>query len=186
MSALLERVPPSNERPHSFDVKYLIKYLMNASLERVPLINTPEMNFDIRNNFVEDKDACSNKANFMNSNIPNYNRFDKLCTVENTQNDAKSDDTIETDVSKARQIPFVKSSKSAVKKRPEVVINKYPENQDIFGKENINAKRRHETYTDAARGNIEKDNRKIIMFTDSIPYSRKLTRHKISNYQPPQ
>ena len=42
-------------------------------------------------------------------------------------------------------MPFVKSSNSAVKKRPEVVINKYPENQDIFGKESINAKRRHET-----------------------------------------
>ena len=51
----------------------------------------------------------------MNSNIPTYNRFDKLRTVENTQNDAKFDDAIETHVSKARQIPFVKSSKSAVK-----------------------------------------------------------------------
>ena len=133
------------------------------------LSNTPETDFNIRNNFVEGKDACSNKANFMNSNIPTYNRFDKLRTVENTQNDTKIDDVIEVDVSKARQIPFVKSSKSTVNKRPGVVINKYPENQHIFGKVNINAKRAHETYTDAAHGNIKKDTRKIIMFTDSIP-----------------
>ena len=32
----------------------------------------------IRNNFVEDKNACSNKANFMNFNIPTSNRFDNL------------------------------------------------------------------------------------------------------------
>ena len=54
-------------------------------------------------------------------------------------------------------------------KRPGVVINKYPENQHIFGKENINTKRAHETYTDAVHGNIKKDTRKIIMFTDTIP-----------------
>ena len=127
------------------------------------------MNFNIRNNFVEDKGGRSNKVNFMNSNVPTYSRFDKLRAVENTQNDAKFDDAIETDVSKARQIPFVKSSESAVKKRPVVVINKYPESQHIFGKENINVKRRHEAYTDAAHGNIKKDTRKTIMFTDSIP-----------------
>ena len=131
---------------------------------------TPDMNFNIRSNFVEDKDAHSNKANFMNSNIPTYKRFDKLRTVENTQNGAKFHDAREIDVSKARQIPFVKSSKSAEKKRPEVVINKYPENQHIFGKEYINAKRRHET-TDAVHGSIKKDTRKIIMFTDSTPRS---------------
>ena len=68
-----------------------------------------------------------------------------------------------------RQIPFVKSSKSKVKKRPEVVLNKYPENQRIFAKENINAKRRQETFTDAVHGNIKNYTRKIIMFTDSIP-----------------
>ena len=51
----------------------------------------------------------------MNSNIPTYNRFDKLLTVKNTQNDTKIDDVIEINVSKARQIPFVKSSKSAAK-----------------------------------------------------------------------
>ena len=127
------------------------------------------MNFNIRNNFVEDKDPCSNKTNFMNPNIPTCNRFDKLRTVENAQNDAKFDGAIETDASKIRQIHFVKPSKSAVKKRPVVVINKYPENQHIFGKENINAKCRHEIYTDAVHGNIKKDTRKIIMFTDSIP-----------------
>ena len=44
----------------------------------------------------------------MNSNITTYYRFDKLRTVENTQNDAKIDDVIEVDISKARQIPFVK------------------------------------------------------------------------------
>ena len=87
------------------------------------LSNTPETDFNVRNSFLEDKDACSNKANFMNSNIPSYNRFDKLGIVENTQNDAKIDDVIEIDVSKARQIPFVKSSKSTVNKRPGVVIN---------------------------------------------------------------
>ena len=54
-------------------------------------------------------------------------------------------------------------------KRSGVVINKYPENQHIFGKQNINAKHAHETYTDAVHGNIKKDTRKIIMFTDSIP-----------------
>ena len=88
------------------------------------LSNTPETDFDIRNNFVEDKDACSNK---------------------------------------------VKSSKSKVNKRPGVVINKYPEHQHIFGKVNINAKRAHETYTDAVHDKIKKDTRAIIMFTDSIP-----------------
>ena len=82
----------------------------------------------------------------MNSNIPTYNRFDnRLRTVENTQDDAKVDDAIETDVFKARQIPSVESSKTAVKKRSDVVVSNYPENQHIFGKENINTKRRHET-----------------------------------------
>ena len=94
-------------------------------------------------------------------NIPTSNRFDN--------HDAKINDIIEINASKARQIPFVKSAKSTVKIRPEVVINKYPENQHIFGKENINTKRRPETYTDALYGNIKKDNRKITMFTDSIP-----------------
>ena len=119
------------------------------------LSNTSETDFNIRNNFVEDKDACSNKANFMNSNIQTYNTFDISGTVENTQNDAKIDDVIEIDVSKARQIPSVKPSKSTVNKRPGVVINKYPENQHIFGKVNINAKRALETYTDAVHGNIK-------------------------------
>ena len=109
--------------------------------------NTPEKDFNIRNNFVEDKNACSNKANFMNFNIPTSNRFDNLPSDENTQNDGKIDDVVEIDVAKAR--------------RPEVVINKYPENQHIFGKENINAKRRQESYTDALHYNIIKDTRKI-------------------------
>ena len=59
--------------------------------------------------------------------------------------------------------------KSTVKKRPVIVINKYPENQHIFGKKNINVKRRQETYTDAVYGNVKNDTHKIIMFTDSIP-----------------
>ena len=105
----------------------------------------------------------------MNSNIPTSNRFDKLRTVENTQNDAKIDDVIEVDVSNVREVLFVKSSKNTVKKRPEVVINKYLDNQHIFGKENRNAKRRQETYTDPAHGNIKKGTRKIIMLTNSIP-----------------
>ena len=75
------------------------------------LSNTPEKDFNIRNNFVEDKDALSNKADFMNSNIPTSNGFDKLHAVGNTQNDAKIDGVIETDVSKSRQISFEKSSK---------------------------------------------------------------------------
>ena len=105
----------------------------------------------------------------MNFNIPTSNRFDNLSSVENTQNDAKFDDVIDIDIARARQSPFVQSSKSTVKKRPDVVIDKYPENQHIFGKENINVKRRQETYTDAVHGNIKKDTRKIIMFTDSVP-----------------
>ena len=68
--------------------------------------NTPEKDFYIRNSFAEDKNARSNKANFMNFNIPTSNRFDNLRSVGNTQNDF-----IEIDVAKARQIPFVKSSK---------------------------------------------------------------------------
>ena len=36
-------------------------------------------------------------------------------------------------------------------------------------KDNINAKRRQETYNDAVHGNIKKGTRKIIMFTYSIP-----------------
>ena len=39
------------------------------------LSNIPEIDFNVRNNFVEDKDACSNKANFMNSNIPNLTNY---------------------------------------------------------------------------------------------------------------
>ena len=121
------------------------------------LSNTPEINFNVRYNFVENKHARSNKANFMNFNIPISNRFDKLRTVENTQNDVNINDVIEIDVSKNRRIPFVKSSKGTVKKRPDVVtINK---DQHIFGKENINAKRRQETYTDDVHGNIKKDTR---------------------------
>ena len=68
--------------------------------------NTPEKDFNIRNNFVEDKNACSNKANFMNFNISTSNRFDNLPSDENTQNDGKIDDVIEIDVAKARQIPL--------------------------------------------------------------------------------
>ena len=89
------------------------------------LSNIPEKYFNVGNNFVEDKNAHSNISDFMNFDIPTSNRFDKLRTVENTQNDAKIDDVIEVDVSKVREIPFVKSSKNTVKKRPEVVINKY-------------------------------------------------------------
>ena len=74
------------------------------------------------NNFVEGKNAHSNEADFMNFNIPTSNRFDNLRSVENTQNDAKFDDVIEIDVAKARQSPFVKSSKSTVMKRSDVVI----------------------------------------------------------------
>ena len=58
--------------------------------------------FNIRNNFVEDKNAHNNNSSFMNSDIPTSNRFDKLRTVENTQNNAKIDDVIEVDVSKTR------------------------------------------------------------------------------------
>ena len=78
-------------------------------------------------------------------------------------------DVIEIDVVRARKSPFVKSLKSTVKKRPVVVINKYPENQHIFGKRNINVTRRQETYTDAAYCNVKNDTHKIIMFTDSFP-----------------
>ena len=92
----------------------------------------------------------------MNFNIPTSSRLDKLRSVENTQNDAKIDDVIEIEVAKARQIPFGKSLKSTIKKRPEVVANKYPENRHIFGKENISDKRRQETYTDVVYGNIKK------------------------------
>ena len=105
----------------------------------------------------------------MNFNIPTSNRLDNLRSVENCQNDAKINDVIEIEVAKARQIPFGKSLKSTIKKRPEVVVNKYPENRHIFGKENISDKRRQETYTDVVYGNIKKDTRKIIMFTESIP-----------------
>ena len=66
------------------------------------LSNTPGKDFNIRNNFVEDKNARSNKANFMNFNIPTSNRFDNLLSVKDTQNDAKIDDVIEIDVAKAR------------------------------------------------------------------------------------
>ena len=66
------------------------------------LSNTPEKDFNIRNKFVEDKNACSNKANFINFNIPTSNRFDNLLSVKDTQNDAKIDDVIEIDVAKAR------------------------------------------------------------------------------------
>ena len=131
------------------------------------LSNTPEINFNVRYNFFENKDVRSNKANFMNFNIPISNRFGKLRTVENTLNDVNINDVIEIDVSKNRRIPFVKSSKGTVKTRPDVVtIN---EDQHIFGKENIKSKRRQETYTDDVHGNIKKDNGKISMFTDSIP-----------------
>ena len=47
---------------------------------------------------MEDKDVRSNKANFINYNILTSNRFEKLHTVENTQNVAKIDDVIEIDV----------------------------------------------------------------------------------------
>ena len=36
-----------------------------------------------------------------------------------------------------------------------MVINQNPEKQRIFSKENINTKRRQETYTDVANGNIK-------------------------------
>ena len=137
--------------------------------------NTPEKAFNIRNNFVEGKYARSNKvnfmnfnkANFMNFNIPTSNRFDIYIQLKILK--MTLDDIIEIDIAKARKSPFVKSSKSTLKKRPDVVINKNPENQHIFGKENINVKRRQETYADAVHGNIKQDTRKIIMFTDSIP-----------------
>ena len=77
--------------------------------------NTPEKDFNIRNNFVEDKNARSNKTNFMNFNIATSKRFGNLRSVENTHNDAKIDGVTEINVAKAREIPFVKSSKSTVK-----------------------------------------------------------------------
>ena len=41
--------------------------------QKVPtLSNTPEIDSNIRNNFVEDKDAHSNKTDFVNFNIPTY------------------------------------------------------------------------------------------------------------------
>ena len=104
----------------------------------------------------------------MNFNIAISNRFDNLRSVENTQSDANTDDVIEIHVAKTRQSLFVNSSKSTVKQRTDVFINKYPENQHIFGKENINAKVRQEIYTDVIHGNVKKDTRKIITFTDSI------------------
>ena len=64
------------------------------------LSNTPEKDYNIRNSFVEGKNAHSNKANFMNFNIPTCNRFDNLCSVENTPNDAKFDGVIEIDVAR--------------------------------------------------------------------------------------
>ena len=132
------------------------------------LSNTPEKDFHIKNNFVEDINARSNKANFMDFNIPISNKFDNLRSVENNQSDAKIDDVIEIDVADPRQSPFVKSSKSTVKKRTDVVINTYPKKQHVFGKENINAKLRQKTYYDVVHGNVKKDTRKIITFTDSI------------------
>ena len=90
--------------------------------------DTPEKDFNIRKKNFENKNARRNKANFMNFNILTSNGFDNLLSVENTQNDAKIDDVIEIDVAKARQILFVRSSKSTIKKRPEVIINKYSEN----------------------------------------------------------
>ena len=90
--------------------------------------DTPEKDFNIRKNFVENKNARRSKANFMNFDILTSNGFDNLLSVENTQNDTKIDDVIEIDVAKARQILFVRSSKSTIKKRPEVIINKYSEN----------------------------------------------------------
>ena len=60
-------------------------------------------------------------------------------------------------------------------------MHKYSENQHIFGKESINVKRTEETYTDAVHGNIEKDTRKIIIFTDSIP--RGIWMHKLISAQ---
>ena len=104
------------------------------------------------NNFVEGKNAHSNKANFTNFNIQTSNKFDNLRSVENTHHNF--DDVIEIGVAIARQSPFVKFSKSRVKKRPDVVANKYPENQHVFGKEIINVKRRQETYTDVVQSNI--------------------------------
>ena len=77
--------------------------------------NTPEKDFNIRNNFVEDKNARSNEANFMNFNIATSKRFGNLRSVENNYNDAKIDDVTEIDVAKFRQILFVKPSKSTVK-----------------------------------------------------------------------
>ena len=66
------------------------------------LSNTPEIDFNIRNNFVKGKDVPSNKASFTDSIIPTSNRFDKLRLVENTMNNVKIDDVIEIDVSKTR------------------------------------------------------------------------------------
>ena len=51
------------------------------------------------------------------------------------------------------KFPLLKPSNSTVKKRPAIVINQYPENQHLFGKGNINAKRRQETYNDPVHGN---------------------------------
>ena len=62
------------------------------------LSNTSMIDSNIRNNFVEGKDACSNKDHFMNSTISTSNRFNKLRTVESTQNDKMIDDVIEIDV----------------------------------------------------------------------------------------
>ena len=126
------------------DFKYVNKNTKSKSCNN-NLSNTPEIDFNIRNKFVEEKDAPSNAVSFLKSNIPTSNRFKKLRAVENIKSKTKIDDVIEIDVLETRQIPFVNSSKSKIKKRPVNFINKNPGDQHIFGKENINEKRSQET-----------------------------------------
>ena len=49
---------------------------------------------------------------------------------------------------------FQRAGKFPLKSLQKVVKNQFPENQHIFHKDNINAKRRQETYTDAVHGKI--------------------------------
>ena len=89
-------------------IMIFIIFIMKSKSCTNNLSNTPEKDFNIRNNFVEDKNARSNKAKFINFNIATTKRFGNLCLVENTHNDAKIDDVTEIDVSMFQANSFCK------------------------------------------------------------------------------
>ena len=112
------------------------------------------------------------KPKTLNSNITNSTSPNRYAVLG--PNQEKKEDNFEITGTSNFDIPknvrndmnkrkAVNNSKSPIR-RTQVVVNKYSENQNSFGKSNV--KQGHKTYSEATKSNKEKDS--ILIFSDSI------------------